>query len=92
MGTMGEGVRRGLAARLLGRLGLAHPVLFLLFAALLAADLVIPDLVPFADELGLALLTALFASWRSRREQRRSANPPAAPPPADEGCGPSAGK
>jgi hypothetical protein len=47
------------------------PGLFALFAILTAVDLVIPDVVPFVDELGLAVLTALFWSWRDRRADLR---------------------
>lgn len=54
--------------RFAGRL--RFPQLFLLTAALFLLDLVIPDLLPFADELLLGLLTVLFATWR---KQRRSA-------------------
>ena len=41
--------------RLLARLNLRFPVLFLLLAAVTAADLVVPDILPFVDELVLAL-------------------------------------
>jgi hypothetical protein len=41
--------------------GLATPRLFLLAAALLGLDLVIPDFVPFVDEILLAILTLIFA-------------------------------
>ena len=60
-------IREGLLRRLVGRLGLRFPALFVLFAVLTIVDLVVPDLVPFADEIGLALLTALFGLWRKRR-------------------------
>lgn len=40
---------------------LATPRLFLLAAALLGLDLVIPDFVPFLDEILLAILTLIFA-------------------------------
>lgn len=53
--------------RLLARLNLRFPVLFLLLAAVTAADLVVPDILPFVDELVLALLTAIFGLWRNRR-------------------------
>ena len=38
--------------------------LFLLTAGLFILDLLIPDLIPFVDELLLGLLTLLFAAWR----------------------------
>ena len=53
--------------RLLARLNLRFPVLFLLLAAITAADLIVPDILPFVDELVLALLTAIFGLWRNRR-------------------------
>lgn len=46
-------------ARFLARL--ATPRLFLLAAALLGLDLLIPDVVPFLDEILLAVLTLIFA-------------------------------
>lgn len=49
---------------------LRFPKLFALTAALFAVDLVVPDFIPFADELLLALATALLGSWRSRRSTR----------------------
>ncbi|MBB5206618.1 DUF6116 family protein [Chiayiivirga flava] len=50
----------------LGRL--RHPQLFAIAAALFAVDVVVPDLVPFIDELMLALVTLLFGSWKNRRK------------------------
>ncbi|MCU7815621.1 MAG: hypothetical protein KZQ89_14005 [Candidatus Thiodiazotropha sp. (ex Lucinoma kastoroae)] len=38
--------------------------LFLLTASLFVIDLLIPDLIPFVDELLLGLLTLLFGLWR----------------------------
>jgi hypothetical protein len=52
---------------LLEGLHLRFPTLFALFAVLTVLDLVLPDPIPFADELGLALLTLLFGLWRQRR-------------------------
>ncbi len=46
-------------ARFLARL--ATPRLFLLAAALLGLDLLIPDFVPFIDEILLAILTLVFS-------------------------------
>jgi hypothetical protein len=53
--------------RFLRRLNLRFPTLFALFALLTLLDLVLPDPVPLADELGLALLTLLLGLWRDRR-------------------------
>jgi hypothetical protein len=62
--------------------GLRFPTLFALVAGLLVLDLVIPDLIPFADEILLGLGTLLLASLRKRRGGR-AAQPsaPARQPP-----------
>jgi hypothetical protein len=53
---------------LLARLAqLRFPKLALITAALFALDLVVPDVIPFADELLLGLATALLASWKRSR-------------------------
>lgn len=46
--------------------GLRFPALFLLLASLFVLDLLVPDLVPFADEILLALGTLLVGSLRKR--------------------------
>ncbi len=56
--------------------GLRFPTLFKLVAALFVVDLIIPDMVPFMDEILLALGTLLLAGLRKRRE-----------PPLDPGAG-----
>jgi Family of unknown function (DUF6116) len=45
---------------------LRFPALFLIAAGLFLLDLVVPDMIPFADEVLLGLATALLASWRRR--------------------------
>jgi Family of unknown function (DUF6116) len=47
--------------------GLRYPTLFGLVAALFAIDLIVPDLIPFIDEILLALGTLLLGSLRRRR-------------------------
>lgn len=47
--------------------GLRYPQLFLLTAALFAVDLVVPDIIPLADELLLGMLTLLLARLKDRR-------------------------
>lgn len=59
--------RTSFAARLLKRFNLRFPGLFLILALLTAADLLIPDFIPFIDEIGLAVLTLLLGSWKDRR-------------------------
>jgi len=46
---------------------LRFPRLLALTAALFVADLLVPDLLPFADEILLGLLTVLFGAWRKSR-------------------------
>jgi hypothetical protein len=55
------------AARLLRRLNLRFPGLFLILTLLTLVDLAIPDFIPFVDEIGLALLSMLLGSWKNRR-------------------------
>jgi hypothetical protein len=52
--------------RFLGRL--SYPRLFALTAALFAVDLVVPDVIPLADELLLGLGTLLLANWKKRKQ------------------------
>ncbi|GMV51585.1 hypothetical protein FBQ96_08105 [Nitrospirales bacterium NOB] len=58
--------RVSLLGRILERLNLRFPSLFLLFALLTLADLIVPDVIPLADEIGLALLTLLLGLWKDR--------------------------
>jgi hypothetical protein len=58
--------RASIAARLLGRLNLRFPGLFLVLVLLTLADWLIPDFIPFIDEIGLALLTVLVGLWKDR--------------------------
>lgn len=57
---------RGLISSLLGRFAsrLRFPQLFAFTATLFIVDLLIPDLIPFLDELLLGLATLLLALWR----------------------------
>jgi hypothetical protein len=50
--------------RWLGRL--SFPRLFMLTALLFVVDVVVPDIIPLADELLLGLGTLLLANWKSR--------------------------
>jgi hypothetical protein len=51
---------------------LRYPQLFLVTAALFVLDLVIPDVIPFADELLLGLGTLLLAGLKSRKNEPRA--------------------
>ncbi len=63
--------RVSLLVRVLQRLNLRFPSLFVLFAVLTLADFIVPDVIPLADEIGLALLTLLLGFWKDRRHQPR---------------------
>jgi len=54
---------------------LKYPYLFLILGGLFLVDLVIPDPVPLVDELLLAMLTFLVATFTTRRDPT--------PPPKD---------
>jgi Family of unknown function (DUF6116) len=58
----------GALANVFRRLGLRFPTLFVILLTVTLADLVVPDIIPFVDEIVLAALTALFGLWRERRE------------------------
>jgi Family of unknown function (DUF6116) len=76
--TVPRNVARGLIARGLSRMNLRFPVLFLVLLTVTVADLLIPDVIPFVDEIVLGLLPAIFGLWRKRR------GPPPGPPTAAE--------
>ena len=64
---------------------LKFPQAFAFFVALFLFDLIIPDFVPFIDEILLGLGAALFGMWRERAVvPRPSAANPAAPRAADK--------
>jgi Family of unknown function (DUF6116) len=54
-------------AAMLRRLNLRFPALFTALVILTALDLVVPDLIPLVDEIGLALLLVLVGRWKDRR-------------------------
>jgi hypothetical protein len=54
---------------------LRHPQLFALMAGLFFVDLVIPDFIPFADELLLGLGTVFLGNWKRRREPKETLPP-----------------
>ncbi|MDH3223529.1 MAG: hypothetical protein OEO23_07420 [Gemmatimonadota bacterium] len=56
---------RGAVEKVASRL--RFPQLFAVTAVLFVVDLFLPDALPFADEIFLALLTALLGSLRTRR-------------------------
>jgi hypothetical protein len=46
---------------------LRFPKLFAITLAIFVFDVLVPDLIPFVDEILLALFTALLGSWKRRR-------------------------
>lgn len=54
---------------------LSYPRLFAIAACLFVADTLIPDVIPFADELLLGLGTLLLANWK-KKEPDTTAKPP----------------
>ncbi len=64
MANVTRGVIPALLARFAGRL--RFPQLFAFAGTLFLLDMLIPDLIPFADELMLGLLTLLLGSWKKQ--------------------------
>lgn len=58
-----------MAARLLQRLNLRYPTLFVILGLLTLIDFLVPDFIPFVDEIALALLTLLAGTWKSRKTE-----------------------
>jgi hypothetical protein len=54
---------------LVGRM--KYPWVFALLAMVFLADMVLPDPIPFVDEIMLALLTFLVGTWRTRDRGER---------------------
>lgn len=44
------------------------PTLLLFTGGLFAVDLLVPDFIPFADELLLGLATLILSRWKDRRQ------------------------
>jgi hypothetical protein len=49
---------------------LSYPKLFLLTAALFIGDAIVPDFIPFVDELLLGLGALLLANWKKAKPAR----------------------
>lgn len=48
---------------------LRFPQLFLLIATIFGLDLLIPDVIPFVDEILLGLVTTLLGSLKKKKEE-----------------------
>lgn len=62
--------------------GIRYPWLLVILGGLLAVDLAVPDPIPLLDEVVLAILTLVAASWRTRRPDDQ--RPPKDVTPPDE--------
>jgi hypothetical protein len=63
-----KGPRAAVVGWLVARFArLRFPWLFGVTAVLFLVDLVVPDMIPFVDEIFLGLATALLASWKRTR-------------------------
>lgn len=69
---------RGAVEKAAGRL--RFPQLFALTAVVFVLDLFLPDALPFADEIFLALMTALLGSWRTRKTEPEESSTGEGPP------------
>ena len=61
----------GIVRRIVERLPMRFRGTFLLLLAITLIDFMVPDVIPFVDEIVLALLTILFGLWRDRRDVPR---------------------
>lgn len=66
--------RQNLIAKFASRL--RYPQLFMVVASIFVVDLMVPDVIPFADEILLGLLTFLIGSLRDRADNVRQAHEP----------------
>jgi hypothetical protein len=55
--------------------GMRFPTLFGITAALFLLDLVVPDFLPFADEILLGLGALVLARWRKPEEPAKAGDP-----------------
>jgi len=71
-----------LVSRLLPRM--RYPYLFLILGGLFLVDLIVPDPIPLVDEILLAVLTFIAATFSTRQEEDpepRDITPPEDDPP-----------
>jgi hypothetical protein len=65
-----KGVGGAIAGKLASRL--RYPQLFLLALVLFILDLLVPDLIPFIDEILLGFAALLLGSWRQTQAEPAS--------------------
>jgi hypothetical protein len=53
---------------------LEHPTLFKWISVIFILDLIIPDMVPFVDELLLGLAAMFLGSWKKSRSAEKPAS------------------
>ncbi len=65
-----------LPARIVQRVAgrLRFPALFMLTAALFVVNLVVPDPIPFIDEILLGLATLMLGTWKDRNGDGENGN------------------
>jgi hypothetical protein len=77
MANASQGLVGALVARYAARL--RFPQLFAFTGTLFLLDMLIPDLIPFMDEMMLGLLTLLLGMWRKTSPQAPSHEGPKPP-------------
>ncbi len=65
----------GVLLAFVGRL--RFPLLFSITVVLFVIDVVVPDVIPFADEVLLGLGALLLSRWKKDREVQEVSDPPA---------------
>ena len=75
--AIGNVFRRGLPGLVLRwASGLRFPVMFAFTALIFVLNLLIPDVIPLADEILMGLVALLFGSMRKKKEVEQEASQP----------------
>ena len=65
--AIGKFLRKGFPGLILSwGSGLRYPYLFLLTAAVFIVDVVVPDIIPFADEILIGMATLILARFKKK--------------------------
>ncbi len=70
IGKLGRGGMAGIFIRWASRL--RFPYMFLLMSVLLVLNLLIPDMIPLADEMIMGLLAVMLASLKKKPEVEKN--------------------